>query len=143
MEQIKLDPMDLIVTLSDLTSHKSFKYFTLLVGFKEVFAWLDVHVIVYSLEDEAPAWYANVFDCERSEKKIEALKALKTKVVFGEPRQIAYSYLFLYQGERRLLWMKRINYENLVKVCKTVIQARSEEISKKFEKLVDIPKSLW
>lgn len=141
MDKFEFDSLTLVITLSDLAGEKAFKYFTLLMGFKKVFEVLGIEVVVLTSTQSQQTRYEAPFRCFYAPEKIEKLNAIKKKVIFGKERTIVYTYMYLFEKNKNLCWIKRINYDNLMEVCQRALEIRYKEASKKLKNLVDIPRT--
>ena len=141
MNKFEFDSLTLVVTLSDLSGEKAFKYFTLLMGFKEAFEAIGIEVVILTATPSQQTRYESSFRCFYAPDKIEELIAMKQKVIFGKEHTIVYTYMYLFEKNKNLYWIKRINYDTLIEVCQRALEIRYKEALKKLKNLVDIPRS--
>ena len=88
MNKFEFDSLTLVVTLSDLSGEKAFKYFTLLMGFKEAFEAIGIEVVILTATPSQQTRYESSFRCFYAPDKIEELNAIKQKVIFGKEHTI-------------------------------------------------------
>lgn len=131
----------LTVTLSDLESDKSKKYLDLLHRSRAIFDFLEMRVIL-CIPDHS-MMESDDFEVLASTQRLEQLKALKWKTIYGTEYEIVYSYLFLVQDGEMVEWKKRISKKSLFEICQKANTIRYKEISKNLQNLFDNSGGYW
>lgn len=131
----------LTVTLSDLESSKSKKYLDLLHRSMAIFDFLKMRVVLCIPDHQRIK--AEDFEVIASTARLEQLKALKWKTIYGTQYEIVYSYLFLMQDGKIVEWKKRISKKSIFEICQKANTIRYKEISKNLQNLFDNSGGYW